>query len=101
HGTEQAVDGRALLRTAREVHPAQQRARIHARTREHLGDELIQHLLQGRDLLRKAEDLRAPARFRLLLEALPHALIQAADELIDLAGEELRRLPAEGLLVRK
>src|SRR5439155_918266 len=98
---QEAIDRRALLGAARQVHAAQQCASVHAGTAEHLRDELVEHVLQRRELLREAEDPGAPPRLALILQAPPHALVEPRDEQIELIPEELRRLAAQSLLVRE
>ena len=72
---------------AREVDPAQQRAHVHAGAAENLGDELVQHVLQRRELLREAENLGAATGFALILEALPDAPVESCHELVEFVAE--------------
>ena len=90
---QQAIDRRAFLGAAREVHAAQQRARVDAAAAEHVVDELAEHVLQRRELLREAEDAaRGGAR-----RARPRARsntrsLRRVDQRVELRREELRRV---------
>src|SRR5262249_2102906 len=48
--------------------------------------EIRGDLLEARDLLREAEDERAPLRIGLLLQPLHHAVVEAPDEELELIG---------------
>ncbi len=91
--SHQPIDRRAELRPAGEIDAAEPGRLLEAGRREDFPKEAVGELLDARDLLRKSEDQRAALKVGLLLQPLAEALIETADQSVELGGILVDRSP--------
>ena len=87
-----AIDRRALLRAADEVHAAQERIGVVRRGREHRIDELVERLVQAGELARERVDAGAPLRIPFGLKSVDQAVGQALLQELEFDVETARAL---------
>ncbi len=96
---QQSIDRRSFLRSAGQVHAAQQNLLVHPCRCEDLPDKLRKHIAQRGHLLRKGEESRAAADVPILLHTSKHSRVEPGHQLIELGRKALRRVAAQRLLV--
>ena len=88
HHAGQSIDRRPLLRAGGQVHAAQQRRRVEARSAERFGEELGQWSGQAGNLGGEAGDQRASIRASLCLEPVKQTLVQSLDQQLEFRAEQ-------------